>query len=66
MKIIIYILQKEFRQIFRNRSMLPIIFVAPVVQLIVLSYAVTFEIKNLKISVVDYDQTATSLSLANR
>lgn len=66
MNIILYILQKEFRQIFRNRAMLPIIFVAPIVQLVVLSYAVTFEIKNLKISVVDFDQSSTSISLADR
>jgi ABC-2 type transport system permease protein len=46
--------------------MLPIIFVAPVIQLIVLSYAVTFEIKNLKISVIDYDQTGTSIRLTDR
>ncbi len=66
MNVIIFILQKEFRQIFRNRAMLPIIFVAPIVQLIVLSYAVTFEIKNIKISVVDYDQSTTSINLADR
>jgi ABC-2 type transport system permease protein len=66
MNVIIHILQKEFRQIFRNRSMLPIIFVAPVIQLIILSYAVTFEIKHLRISLVDFDQSATSISLASR
>ena len=66
MKVILFILQKEFRQIFRNRAMLPIIFVAPVVQLIVLSYAVTFEIKNLKISIIDFDQSTTSIALADR
>ena len=46
--------------------MLPIIFIAPIIQLIVLSYAVTFEIKNLKISVVDFDQSSTSISLAEK
>ncbi len=66
MNVILFILQKEFRQIFRNRAMLPIIFVAPIIQLIVLSYAVTFEIKNLKISVVDFDQSTTSINLADR
>ena len=66
MKVIGHILQKEFRQIFRNRAMLPIIFVAPIMQLVILSYAVTFEIKHLKISVVDFDQSATSISLTSR
>ena len=34
MRILFYILQKEFTQIFRNRSMLPIIFVMPLVQML--------------------------------
>jgi len=45
MKIIGYIIQKEFKQIFRNKAMLPIIFVIPFIQLIILSNAATFEIK---------------------
>ena len=37
MRTILFILQKEFLQIFRNKAMLPIIFVMPIVQLLVLS-----------------------------
>jgi ABC-2 type transport system permease protein len=55
--------QKEFLQIFRNRMMLPIIFVIPVVQLLILSYAVTYEIKNINLYVVDNDNTVYSRSL---
>jgi len=57
---ILYILQKEFLQIFRNRGMLPIIFVMPVVQLVVLSFAATFEVKMSTVSVVDDDRSRTS------
>jgi ABC-2 type transport system permease protein len=66
MNVIIFILQKEFRQIFRNRAMLPIIFMVPVIQLIILSHAATYEIKNLKISIIDFDRSATSISLTNK
>ncbi|HEY5564786.1 MAG TPA: ABC transporter permease [Rhodothermia bacterium] len=60
---ILYILQKEFLQIFRNRAMLPIIFALPVIQLVILSYAATYEIKSTTISVVDDDRSRTSREL---
>jgi len=63
MRTIFYIVQKEFLQVFRNRMMLPIIFVVPVVQLLILSYAVTFEIKNINLYIVDNDNTVNSRSL---
>lgn len=58
-----FILEKEFRQIFRNRLMIPIIFVMPVVQLFLLSYAANFEIKNLKLHLIDLDLSPASQRL---
>lgn len=63
MRIILYLVQKEFLQIFRNKTNLPILFVMPVLQLIVLSYAADFEIKNLKVYWIDYDQSSASRAL---
>ncbi|MCG9970900.1 ABC transporter permease [Christiangramia crocea] len=63
MKTISYIVQKEFRQIFRNKGMLPIIFVLPLLQLIILSNAATFDIENIKFSYVDHDKSSTSRAL---
>ena len=63
MKTISYIIQKEFRQIFRNKGMLPIIFVLPLLQLIILSNAATFDIENIKFSYVDHDKSSTSRAL---
>lgn len=60
MRTIRYILQKEFIQIFRNRIMLPIIFVVPLIQLIVLVYAATLEMKNIGLVVVDQDLSGYS------
>jgi len=60
MRTIFYIVQKEFLQVFRNKMMLPIIFVIPVVQLLILSYAVTFEIKNINLYIVDNDNSVSS------
>ena len=66
MKRIGYIIQKEFRQIFRNKAMLPIIFVMPLIQLIILSNAATFEVKNIKFSYIDHDHTSASRALVEK
>ena len=66
MRTVLFILQKEFRQIFRNRSMLPIIFVMPVVQLLVLIHAVTFDIHSLNLVVVDNSKTSDSRELVSK
>ena len=66
MKTILFIVQKEFRQIFRNKGMLPIIFVLPILQLVILSNAATFEIKNIKFSYIDQDKTSFSRALIEK
>ena len=66
MKTILYIIQKEFKQIFRNKGMLPIIFVLPLIQLIILSNAATFEVKNIKFGYIDNDHTSTSRALVEQ
>ncbi|WP_372752591.1 ABC transporter permease [Mariniflexile sp.] len=66
MKTVLYIIQKEFKQIFRNKGMLPIIFVLPLLQLIILSNAATFEIKNIKFGYIDNDHTSTSRALIKK
>jgi len=66
MKTIIYIIQKEFLQIKRNRMMLPIIFVMPIIQLFVLVHAATMEMKNIDIAIVDMDLSSSSRELTNK
>ncbi|MBN2754660.1 MAG: ABC transporter permease [Candidatus Goldbacteria bacterium] len=59
-KRVIPVMRKEFLQIKRDPRSLGIALLAPVVLLILYGYAVTFDIKNINISVVDYDNTAYS------
>ncbi|MDX1741233.1 MAG: hypothetical protein R3178_08075, partial [Rhodothermales bacterium] len=66
MRTLLFILQKEFLQIFRNRAMLPIIFVMPIIQLIILGNAATFEIREIEVVVVDQDNTPTSRLLVRK
>ena len=55
--------QKEIRQLFRDPKTKRIIFVAPVVQLILLGYAVTTDVRNVTTAVVDHDRTVASREL---
>ena len=66
MKTILFIIQKEFKQIFRNKSMLPIIFILPLLQLVILSNAASFEVKNIKFSYIDHDRSAASRELVSK
>ena len=66
MRTILVILRKEFIQVFRNRSMVPIIFAMPMVQLLVLAFAVTFEIKNINLDVVNQDNSPVSRELISK
>lgn len=63
MRTILFILRKEFIQVRRNRTMLPIIFIVPIVQLLVLSFTATFEIKNVNLYIVDQDNSPASREL---
>lgn len=58
MKNLITIIVKEFKQIFRDKGMLPIIFLLPIIQLFILAHAATFDIKNLKIYFIDKDNSS--------
>jgi ABC-2 type transport system permease protein len=66
MRTILFILQKEFLQIRRNRAMLPMIFVMPIVQLLIMVNAATLEMKNITICIVDNDLSSTSRLLTNK
>lgn len=66
MRTIRFLLKKEFLQIFRNRSMLPLIFVMPLVQLLILANAATFEIKNINFEVIDFDRSSFSRELISK
>jgi len=56
--------QKEFRQIFRDKVMVRLIFIMPIVQLFVLGYAVTLDLKGVRLSVLDEDGGPAARRLA--
>jgi len=66
MRTLRFLLQKEFRQIFRNPSILRMMVIVPIVQLLILPLAADFEIKNINVSIIDHDHSAYSRELVNK
>ncbi len=66
MKILRVLLKKEFLQIFRSRFILVIMFMMPIVELLILPLAATYEMKNISLSVVDNDHSTYSQQLINK
>lgn len=66
MSVLLFILQKEFRQIFRDRTILAMMLVAPNLQLIILPFAANFEVRNINVALVDQDHSSYSRALAGK
>lgn len=66
MRTLRFLLQKEFRQIFRDPGILRVIFVIPVIQLLVLPWAADYEVKDIRLSIVDHDQSPYTRQLVSK
>ncbi len=66
MRTILFLIRKEFIQIFRNKFISKAIFAVPVIQMLILVPAVTFEIKNINLGIVDKDMTPESRELVGK
>ena len=60
------LIKKEFIQIRRDRRMLPILVILPVMQLLILGYAVSSDIKHLATVVCDLDRTQESRAFTDK
>ena len=59
-QIILQIIQKEFYQIRQDRRMMVVSIVAPLLQVLLLGYAATTDLKNANLVVCDLDRTSAS------
>jgi len=66
MRTLLNILVKELLQLRRDPRILPILFVAPVVQLTILGYAATTDLRRVELAVCDLDRTSFSRDLVRR
>jgi len=60
MRIILNIIIKEFLQLKRDPKLFGVIFIAPILQLILLGYAATMDVNTIHFSILDRDKTTTS------
>jgi ABC-2 type transport system permease protein len=61
-----HMLIKEFIQVFRDPRMRTVIFVIPLVQTLIIGYAVTTDVRHVRTAVVDQDNTTASRQLIDR
>ncbi len=59
------LIRKEFLQLRRDTAMLRLVLVLPIMQLLVLSYALNNDLRNVRVSVLDEDRTPLSRELAD-
>ena len=63
---IIHLLRKEFLLIFRNKIIVAILFILPIMQMLILGFAATFEIKDIHIHIIDHDFSSASRRLVGQ
>lgn len=59
------LVKKEFRQYRRDRRMLVVSFLAPIIQLTVFGYATNLDVKDVKVAVCDTDASTASVRLVS-
>ena len=60
------IIVKELLQLRQDRKMMPVIFVAPVIQIVVFGFAVNTDVQHVPMVLVDQDRSAASRALVDR
>ncbi len=61
-----YLIEKEFKQIWRNPIMPKLIFIFPALMMLLIPNAANMEVKNLRICVVDSDHSSFSQRLVSK
>jgi ABC-2 type transport system permease protein len=63
---ILTMLRKEFRSVFRDPRMRMVIFGVPVLQTLIFGYAVTMDVRHVRLVLIDRDHTPASRALVAR
>ncbi|MEA4997714.1 MAG: ABC transporter permease [Petrimonas sp.] len=66
MKTLKFLIEKEFKQMFRNPLIPRLIVLFPTLVLLVFPWAVSFEIKNIRVDVVDHSKSVYSKRLTDK
>jgi ABC-2 type transport system permease protein len=66
MRTLKFLLQKEFRQLLRNKGTIRMLIIAPVIQLLLLPMAADYSVKNISIAIVDHDHSQYSQKMISK
>ena len=66
MKVLRYLIEKEFKQIKRDGFIPRLIVMMPLMAMIVFPYAANFDVKDIKLSVIDHDRSSYSQTLIQK
>jgi ABC-2 type transport system permease protein len=66
MRRVLFLVRKELLELRQDPNLLRVVLVAPILQLLVLGYAATTDVKNIPVVVVDADRSAASRELIRR
>lgn len=66
MRSLFFLLEKEFRQLLRNRQLTRVLIIAPTIQLIIMPLAANYTIKDISIAVIDHDHSSVSQKLVSK
>lgn len=66
MKTLRYLLEKEFKQLIRNKFLARIALMYPIMVMLVMPWATTMDLKNSKVSIVDQDHSSLSRRLIHQ
>ena len=61
-----YLVKKELLEVLRQRELLPLIFLAPVVQAILFGFVATTDVKNISVLIVDLARNEASQKIVSR
>jgi ABC-2 type transport system permease protein len=66
MRRVLHVMRKEFLELRQDPRLFGIVIIAPIVQLTMLGYAATTDVRNVPVIVVDQDRSAASRDLVRR
>ncbi len=66
MRRVLHIMRKEFLELRQDPRLFGIVIIAPIIQLTMLGYAATTDVRNVPMVIVDQDRTAASRDLVRR
>lgn len=61
-----YLVRKEFTEIFRQKELLPFLFIAPLLMITLLGYVVKTDIENLPVDIINLSKNKAAYRIINR